>query len=133
MAFNGRGGGSTVRNEINVTPLVDVVLVLLIIYLVAIPVVLRNLTVDIPRKAEEGPPGGAVQITVEAKVDGTLLMDGETVLRTELAEKLRARLETRHQNVVFVDVEDKIPYGDAVRLMDTIKGAGAKTVALKMR
>jgi biopolymer transport protein TolR len=132
MAFTGRE--SIVRSEINVTPLVDVVLVLLIIYLVAIPVVLRNLSVDIPNKATiEGPPGVSAQITVEAKEDGTILMDGAMVLRAGLAEKLRARLETRHEKVVFVDFEDKIPYGDAVRLMDTVRGAGAKTVALKLK
>jgi len=136
MAFASGGGTSKVRNEINVTPLVDVVLVLLIIYLVAMPVVLRNITIDIPKKIEDQPDVQIVvpdQITVEVKEGGIILLNGQTVERAQLAEKLRTRLEAKRDKVVFVDFDEKTRYGDAVQIMDTIKGAGATTVALKMK
>jgi biopolymer transport protein ExbD/biopolymer transport protein TolR len=136
MAFASGGGSGKVRNEINVTPLVDVVLVLLIIYLVAMPVVLRNITIDIPKKIEDQPDVQIVvpdQITVEVKEGGIILLNGQTVERGQLAEKLRTRLEAKRDKVVFVDFDEKFRYGDAVQIMDTIKGAGATTVALKMK
>ena len=136
MAFASGGGSGKVRNEINVTPLVDVVLVLLIIYLVAMPVVLRNITIDIPKKIEDQPDVQIVvpdQITVEVKEGGIILLNGQTIERGQLAEKLRTRLEAKRDKVVFVDFDEKFRYGDAVQIMDTIKGAGATTVALKMK
>jgi biopolymer transport protein ExbD len=133
MAFHARLARA-VRSDINLTPLVDVVLVLLIIFLVAVPVLLRNLAVDIPRRAESDiPQPPSEPMTVEVKEDGALILNGQALLRGELAEKLRTRLATRADRVVFVDVDDKVAYGEAVRVIDTIKGAGAETVALKKK
>ncbi len=135
MAFGGGGGSRKPRSEINVTPLVDVVLVLLIIFLVAMPVLLRNITIDIPKKAEDQPENVVMpdQITVEVQEGGIVLLNGQTIERAQLAEKLRSRLEAKRDKVVFVDFHDKYRYGDAVQIMDTVKGAGATTVALKMK
>jgi len=135
MAFGGGGGAGKPRSEINVTPLVDVVLVLLIIFLVAMPVLLRNITIDIPKKAEDQPENVVMpdQITVEVQEGGIILINGQTVERAQLAEKLRSRLEAKREKVVFVDFHEKYRYGDAVQIMDTVKGAGATTVALKIK
>jgi biopolymer transport protein ExbD len=133
MAFGG-GGSGRVRSEINVTPLVDVVLVLLIIFLVALPVVLKNIVIDVPNKIDETPDVVVPdQITIEVTKAGALLLNGIEINRTDLAVKLRDRLEHKREKAVFVDFDDNTRYGDAVSVVDTAKGAGATTIAIKMK
>jgi biopolymer transport protein ExbD len=131
----GGGGSSKVKSDINVTPLVDVVLVLLIIFLVTMPILMKDITIDIPRKSDQDVPADMMpdQVTIELKGDGRLLMSGQEINRTELAEKLRDRLDRMREKIVFVDFDDSVRYGDAVAIMDVCKGAGASKVGLKMR
>ena len=135
MGFSAGGGRAKVKSDINVTPLVDVVLVLLIIFLVTMPILMKDISVDIPKKAEDSVPADLLpdQITLEWKDDGRLLMNTVEVARTDLAQKLREKLERKRDKIVFVSFDDGVRYGDAVGLMDTCKGAGATTVALKTR
>jgi len=135
MAFGGGGGGGRVKSDINVTPLVDVVLVLLIIFLVAMPVVMRMINIDVPKKTDE-PVENVVmpeQTTVEISKDGAVLLNGIAIDRPALAEKLTAQLEHKREKVVFVDFDESVKYGDAVAIMDLAKGSGAETVALKIK
>ncbi|MBI4508942.1 MAG: biopolymer transporter ExbD [Deltaproteobacteria bacterium] len=135
MGFHVGGGSKGVKSEINVTPLVDVVLVLLIIFLITMPILMRDISIDVPKKSEEpAPPEMALeQVVIEWKADGRMLLNGDEIRRTDLAFKLREKLEHRREKVVFVDFDDTVRYGDAVSVMDTVKGAGATTVALKMK
>lgn len=135
MGMGGGGGGSgRVKSDINVTPLVDVVLVLLIIFLVAMPIQMKDISIDIPKKTEDNVPADMVpeQLTLEYKA-GRLMLSGVEVQRPELAERLRERLERKRDKIVFVDFGDDTRYGEAVSLMDVAVGAGATTVALKMK
>jgi len=131
MAFGGRVGAGHIRNEINVTPLVDVVLVLLIIFLVAMPIVMRMLNVDVPKKTDV-PFELPAQTIVEISKDGAILLNGVSIEQGALAEKLTAQLEHKHEKVVFVDFDESVKYGEAVHIMDICKGVGATTVALKI-
>jgi len=135
MGMNVGGSKGGPRSDINVTPLVDVVLVLLIIFLVAMPVLMRDLPIEVPEKSEEPPPPDLMpdQLVLEWKDDGRLLMNGAQIQRTELPAKVRAKLKRMSEKVVFVDFGDTVRYGDAISVMDVCRGAGAKTVALKMR
>ena len=143
MAFSA-GSGKGVRSDINITPLVDVVLVLLIIFLVTMPVLMKDITIDVPKKADEEIPLDMIpsQITVALKADGRVLLNDEEILKSEITEKLRGKLETKKsERIVFVDFEDAVMYGDAVGVMDAVKGAvatpegapGDVTIALKMK
>jgi biopolymer transport protein ExbD len=133
MGFGG-GSGKGVRSDINVTPLVDVCLVLLIIFMVMMPVIMRDITLEIPRKAEpnEDQMSEAV-IVVQVEMDGTIKLNDKQVNKFQLAEELAATLKNKRDKIVFAGFADDLNYAEAVSVMDVIKGAGATKVALKMK
>jgi biopolymer transport protein ExbD len=127
MAAGGDSKGP--KNDINVTPLVDVVLVLLIIFIVTMPILLRQITIEVPRKLAEDEMvvSASTQITVLARADGTVEIDDgsgrQSVNRVELAKTLGPMLDrVKGEKVVFVDFDDVMPYGEVVSVMDTVKG-----------
>ena len=135
MSFGGNGGGKGSSSEINVTPLIDIVLVLLIIFMVMTPVMLKEIAAVVPRKATEDmpvPPGGA-PIVVRVDAAGALTVSGEPLAPELLGARVAERLTHDRQKIVFFDVDDHANYGQAVRLMDVCKGAGARTLAIVTR
>jgi biopolymer transport protein TolR len=126
------GNKKGVRGDINVTPLIDVVLVLLIIFMVLTPSMLKHLTATVPKKADEtaAPPPTESPIVVEYTAKRELTVNGETVRAETLAQNLSDRLRDDRQKVVFFKAEDEAPYGEVVRLMDIARGSGAKSLAV---
>ena len=125
------GAKKGIRGEINVTPLIDVVLVLLIIFMVLTPSMLKHLDPTIPKKADENVvPSAETTIIVEYTAKQVLTICGEPVQPEQLAERLAARLRVDRQKVVFFKAEDKAPYGEVVRLLDIARGSGAETLAI---
>ena len=121
--------------EINVTPLIDVLLVLLVIFLVVMPAMLRMEEVEVPRQASEDvEPLPSLMIKVHADLAVTLEDEGTELqlAGTELPAALRSHLrQTVH--VVFVQFEDAVPWREVVATIDTIHGvAGDTHVALKV-
>ncbi|MCK6528632.1 biopolymer transporter ExbD [Myxococcota bacterium] len=130
MAFEvGKGG---VQSEINVTPLVDVVLVLLIIFMVITPLLTKSLPVLVPEKAEEEAPPEQVnqQLVVYVNEDNSIDLNGTPTTIPELVEKLPGLLKRVPQKVVFFDADDGAPYGTCVNVMDAARGAGAATLGI---
>jgi biopolymer transport protein TolR len=129
------GSGKGPSSEINVTPLIDIVLVLLIIFMVLTPVMLKEIAAVVPRKATDDlpvPPGGA-PIVVRLDVEGHLSLGGEPVAPESLSTVVADRLTHNRQKVVFFDFDDRANYGRAVKIMDICKGAGAKTLGIVTR
>ncbi len=128
----GGGAKKTVRPAMNVAPLVDVVLVLLIIFMVLTPSMLKHLPTMVPDKSDDDapamPPDSAIM--VEYTANRELTVNSEAVAIEGLATKLQERLKARRQKVVFFKAEDKAPYGDVVRLLDIARGSGAETLAI---
>jgi biopolymer transport protein TolR len=120
------------RGDINVTPLIDVVLVLLIIFMVLTPSMLKHLTATVPKKADEtaAPPPTESPIVVEYTAKRELTVNGEPVRAETLAQTLSDRLRDDRQKVVFFKAEDEAPYGEVVRLMDIARGSGARSLAV---
>lgn len=131
MSFS-TAGGKGPSSEINVTPLIDIVLVLLIIFMVLTPVMLKEIAAAVPRKAtdETHAPPGSLPIVVRLGADGALSVSGEPIAAEALGVRVADRLAHDRQKVVFFDVDDNASYGSAVRLMDICKGVGAKTLAI---
>jgi biopolymer transport protein ExbD len=132
MSTGGSSGG--VKSDINVTPLVDVVLVLLIIFLVTMPIIMKDVPLEIPRKLEDTAPVIVEnQVVVEAFVDGRILVSGVEVTKFQLADKVAEALKPMREKTVFVGFADELKYGEAVSIIDAVRGGGAEKVALKMR
>jgi biopolymer transport protein ExbD len=146
MSVGQKQGG--VQSEINVTPLIDVLLVLLIIFLVVMPIMMKMETLQVPRSINdnEAPDPNASLLTVKVKADMSVVFnDGDKdqpIQAVDLAKTLRPKLEAMHagsEKVVFVDFEDAVPWNQVVSTMDTIRSLAADInhdeikVALKVR
>ena len=130
MAFT-TGDGRGVRSEINITPLVDVVLVLLIIFMVMTPVLLKKLDLNVPEKVDtDVQVTASEQLVVSVAADSSVSINKEPVPRDELGAKLSELLQSRRDKVVFFDVDDTANYADVVAVMDVTRGAGAKVLGI---
>jgi biopolymer transport protein TolR len=134
MSFSA-GTGKGTSSEINVTPLIDIVLVLLIIFMVLTPVMLKEIAAAVPRKATdaEPPPPGAAPIVVKLDAAGNLMLSGEPIAPEALSSRVAERLIHDRQKLVFFDIDDSASYGRAVKLMDVCKGAGARILGVVTR
>jgi biopolymer transport protein TolR len=130
MAFSGGGGGKAPIGEINVTPLVDVMLVLLIIFMVSAPMMNTGVDVDLP--AAQAPQ---VQID-EEKLLLTVTKDGKVYLgRDEVAtDKLEATLlsneRMQREKELYVQADETVPYGIVVKVIAIVKKAGISKLGL---
>lgn len=136
MGMNVGGHKGGVNAEINMTPLIDIVLVLLIIFMVMTPMMLKELNANLPPSTPPPPDMNPQPVTdqqvVEVRGGGEVLLNGTVVTEAGLADKLREALGPKAENkrVVFFKLDDDAPYGRVVLTMDIARGAGAKTLGI---
>lgn len=125
-------GTKNPKSEINVTPLVDVVLVLLIIFMVITPIMLQATKVFIPKMEvtdDEPDPLAPKTLVIKLDADGSIALrvgDAEQVVSQEqLYAKLKAQVDARQDKIVFVDASELVAYGQVVSIFDLTKGIGA--------
>ena len=133
MAFKMRGGAKSAESDINVTPLIDVVLVLLIIFMVLTPRVIEEMSANLPSKTEVKPnkdPDKDQPLVVAVYDNGDIALNLKVMPKAELAQELKGRIAARDQRVVFVDAHPNLEYGLVVDVMDLVRDAGAERVGL---
>jgi biopolymer transport protein TolR len=128
MTLPSRAGDRRVLSEINVTPLVDVMLVLLIIFMVTTPMLQRGTDVQLPQ-AEQSEPKEEERITLTLTREGRLYLNNQEILRAGLRYRLMALTRNR-ERVVHFRGDAQVPYGLVIEVMDALKAAGIETVGM---
>ena len=131
MDTGGSGGGPS--SDINVTPLVDVCLVLLIIFMVMIPKNVPEISVRVPPESNKKNPPKQQNDTLVIGLtkDGAMTLNSQPVnTRDELGDLISSRLQGREKKVVFIDFDDDANYGQAVELLDLAKRNGAAVLGI---
>ncbi len=118
-------------SEINVTPLVDVMLVLLIIFMVTAPMMIHGVDVSLPEtSASPVPSGEEDRLIISITADKKLHINKTAVKFSFLREKLAAIMENRTDQRVFLKADKEVPYGYVVSVMSEIKGAGVDQLGM---
>ncbi len=126
-----RRGRAQPMAEINVTPFVDVMLVLLIIFMVAAPLLTVGVPVDLPKTAASALPGDNEEpLTVTLTANGQVQIQTTDVLREELIGKLRAIAAERSSDRVFLRADGSIPYAQVMEVMGALNAGGFSNVGL---
>lgn len=126
-----RRGRAQPMAEINVTPFVDVMLVLLIIFMVAAPLLTVGVPVDLPKTAASALPGDNEEpLTVTLTADGRVQIQTTDVVREELVGKLRAIASERSSDRVFLRADGAIPYAQVMQVMGALNAGGFSNVGL---
>ncbi|MGH6918234.1 MAG: protein TolR [Geminicoccaceae bacterium] len=116
--------------EINVTPFVDVMLVLLIVFMVTAPLLTVGVTVDLPETASSPLPGQDEPLTVSVSRDGTVFLQDSAIDLPDLGPRLLAITERRPDARIFVRGDKVIDYGRVMQVVGAIHSAGFTKVAL---
>jgi biopolymer transport protein TolR len=131
----GQSGAKPGRAQptMNVTPLVDVVLVLLIIFMVVTPLMAKQFWINLPNPVEKEQPSAAdddAPVVVTVTSAGTILINRDAVAEDLFVARLRGVLAAKRQRTIFFDADEDAQFALAVKTMDLARGAGASTIAV---
>ncbi|MBV7394299.1 protein TolR [Mameliella sediminis] len=117
--------------EINVTPFVDVMLVLLIIFMVAAPLLTVGVPVELPKTAAQALPSDPQEpLTVTLAADGTVLIQNSEIAREDLVNRLRAIAAERADDRVYLRADGTVPYSDVAQIMGALNAGGFSSIGL---
>jgi biopolymer transport protein TolR len=117
--------------EINVTPMVDVMLVLLIIFMVAAPLLTVGVPIELPRTAATALPSEQEEpLTVAMTADGGIMVQNTEVPRSEFIDRLRAVAAERTSDKVFLRADGAIPYEGVMQVMGALNASGFRNIGL---
>lgn len=132
MAMSSGGDSNQGMSEINVTPLIDIMLVMLIIFMIITPPTLSQMAAKLPEQTEEVPEDDVPQDQLVAAVceDGSFALNRKKMPLDELADQVSRRLKGKSTKVVFVDGHPDANYAQMVSMMDTIRESGAEQLGV---
>jgi biopolymer transport protein TolR len=130
MAFSSQSDGDDVLSEINVTPLVDVMLVLLVVFIVTAPLLNNAIHVNLPKTAatKEQDPGKPVTISVNA--EGNVYIDKQAVTLAALEPELKSRHAGNPDLVYHLSSDESVRYGSVAKVMAAIERSGITKLAV---
>ena len=124
------GGGGGLTNDINVTPMIDVLLVLLIIFMLVVPMARKAIDVQLPDPTPTTAPANPNpdQIVLSVNKDGSFAVNKEAVTKERLLARLKEIYDPRPDKIIFVKGEPTVKYQDVIYAMDIARGAGVKVI-----
>jgi biopolymer transport protein TolR len=130
MAMGGRDDNRRIMAEINVTPLVDVMLVLLVIFMVTAPMMQQGVQVNLPKADAKAMTQPEETVMVSINGSGKIFVNKDQIAPGELRDRLATLFISRAKKEVFLKADSAVPYGDVVRIMADIKGAGIERLGM---
>jgi biopolymer transport protein TolR len=132
MGMSVGGGGSSLTNEPNVVPMIDIMLVLLIIFMIMQPLMRKAVDLQLP---DPNPTVSTVnnesnQIVLEVLADGSFAVNKEPLTKERLDARLREIFDPRPDKIIFVKGDPTVIYQDVIYAMDVARGAGVKVIGI---
>jgi biopolymer transport protein ExbD len=127
------GGGSTnLSNDINVTPMIDVLLVLLIIFMLIVPQARKAIDIQLPdpNPQQVAASQASNQIVLEVLPGGQFSVNKEPVSKDRLPARLKEIYDPRPDKIIFIKGDPKVKYQDVIYSMDIARGAGVKVIGV---
>jgi biopolymer transport protein TolR len=125
------GSGSSMKSEINITPFIDVLLVLLVIFMITQPMLRKVLEIQVPKEEQsQATQQPSTNIVIEIKEDGTLAINTQPVTKAGLLAKFHEIYDVRAEKLLFIKVANARPYSDVIEVIDVARGAGVKVFGL---
>ena len=126
------GGDSSLTNEINVTPMIDVLLVLLIIFMMVVPMARKAIDIQLPDPNPAVAPANAVsqQIVLEVLPNGAFAVNKEPLNKDNLVKRLKEIYDPRPDKLIFIKGDPKVLYQDVIFAMDMARQAGVKVIGV---
>lgn len=131
MGFNTKDdGGDDVMGEINVTPLVDVMLVLLVVFIVTAPLLTNAVHVNLPKTAETAPPEEKAAVYLSVDAQGKIFIDKNEIAVEAIENELKNRKAADPELALNLNADDAVQYGIVAKVMSSIERAGVTKLAV---
>lgn len=124
MAFSSSNDGDELKSEINIIPLVDVMLVLLIIFMVAAPMMNESVDVNLPKAKAQASDAQEESVILSVRQDQAVFIGKTGIKREDLIPKLSSIFANREKKEIFVKADEKVSHGFIIKLMADIQRAG---------